>query len=151
MSHVLRRLDLPPIWAALACVAIRAWAGAVSLAPLGAVGALLGWVLIALGAGLMLWAAQRFWRHRTPIEPRHTPNALITDGPFRYTRNPIYRGMVMAVAGWALICGEASALAIVAAFAWLLIQRFARPEQAVLEAHFGDAYREWATRVRRLI
>lgn len=143
----MRRLDLPPVWGALAALAIWLWAGAVGLLPAPAL-APLGWALIAGGVALAGWAALWFLRLKTPIEPRHTPRALITEGPYRLTRNPIYRGLIAVVTGWALSLGELSALPIAAAYGWMLHRRFALPEEAVLRETFGQAFEAWAEQVR---
>ncbi|PKQ05039.1 MAG: isoprenylcysteine carboxylmethyltransferase family protein [Alphaproteobacteria bacterium HGW-Alphaproteobacteria-10] len=141
------RLDLPPVWGALAALAIWLWARSVAVIPAPGL-APLGWALIAVGVALTAWAAVWFRRMKTPIEPRHTPSALITAGPYRLSRNPIYRGLILAVAGWALVCGELTALAVAAAYGWLLHVRFALTEEAVLRQTFGRAFEDWAARVR---
>jgi protein-S-isoprenylcysteine O-methyltransferase Ste14 len=142
----LRRLDLPPVWGALAWAMIALWARVASLAPIPEAVARLGWLAVAAGAGFVIWAAIWFRRLDTPIEPRQTPRALITGGPYRLTRNPIYRGMVWATAGWAIASGELTALGFAAAYAWLLWRRFVLPEEKALAATFGEAYADWARR-----
>jgi protein-S-isoprenylcysteine O-methyltransferase Ste14 len=151
MTALLRRIDLPPVWGALAACAIWLWSAAVSLAPLPGWTIWPGRALVAAGLVWIGWSALMFLRADTPIEPRRTPRALIADGPFRFTRNPIYRGLSWIAAGLALSFGEASALLVALAYRQLLLARFARPEAAVLEATFGAAYRDWAARVRSII
>ncbi|SDZ78176.1 methyltransferase family protein [Rubrimonas cliftonensis] len=147
---MLRGLDLPPVWGALFAALIWLWAENVTIAPLPATPALWGGrALIALALGLALWAAWFFLKRRTPIEPRQTPRALLTEGPFAFTRNPIYRSLVMILAGWALICGETTAFIFPAAYALLLLKRFAIPEEAILLETFGSEWRDYAARVRR--
>jgi protein-S-isoprenylcysteine O-methyltransferase Ste14 len=151
MTGLLRRVDLPPVWGALAVGAIWLWSGAVSLAPLPGWAIWPGRALVAAGLVWVGWSALMFLRADTPIEPRRTPRALIADGPYRFTRNPIYRGLSWIVAGLALSFGEASALIFALAYRQILLARFARPEGAALEAAFGEAYRAWAARVRSMI
>jgi protein-S-isoprenylcysteine O-methyltransferase Ste14 len=143
-----KRLDLPPVWALVAAAAIWFWAGAFRILPLPGWVATAGWLAILAGALFAGWAVLTMLRHKTPIEPRQTPRALVTDGPFRLTRNPIYRGLIVAVAGWTLVCGEATALTIAAVYAALLHRRFALPEEAMLAARFPEAFRHWAARTR---
>lgn len=141
------RLDLPPVWGAVTALAMWLWARSVTILPAPGL-APLGWALIAAGVALAAWAAVWFLRMNTPIEPRHTPRALITAGPYAWTRNPIYRGLVMGAAGWALALGEATALVFAAAYGWLLYVRFVLPEEAVLRSTFAAAFDDWAARVR---
>jgi protein-S-isoprenylcysteine O-methyltransferase Ste14 len=98
--------------------------------------------------GLALWAAVALWRARTPIEPRHTPTTLVTEGPFALTRNPIYRGLLMVLAGWTLTEGDLAPLALVPVYGAVLWRRFVLPEEAEARRVFGSAYEAWATRVR---
>ena len=94
-----------------------------------------------------------FLRHRTPIEPHNTPNALISTGPFAITRNPIYVAMALMLAGWALWSGVVLGLVLVPLFRWIITRRFILDEEARLRAAFGpdaDAYiantRRWILR-----
>ena len=61
----------------------------------------------AIGAGfaVILWSTWRFYRAKTPIEPRHTLNALIKFGPFKYGCKPIYLGIALILVGWLLALG----------------------------------------------
>ncbi len=151
MTARLARLDLPPVWGALAMLAVWLWSESVAILPLPGWAIWPGRALIAAGLVWILWAAWQFRRAGTPIEPRRQPRALLTAGPFALVRNPIYRGLSWIVAGWALSGGEATALLFAPLYAWVLVVRFAKPEAAVLEAAFGEAYRAWAGRVRALI
>lgn len=78
-----------------------------------------------------------FYRAKTPIEPRHTPKALITSGPFKYSRNPIYLGMVLILIGWVLVLGALSPVLIPYLYFWMVDQRFAAPEEEGLRHAFG--------------
>ena len=150
MPQMLHRLDLPPVWGALCAAVVWGWAQAATLIPLGPAWLWPGRALIAAGLALAVWAIATFLRARTPIEPRHIPTALVTDGPFRWLRNPMYRALTLILAGWALSCGEATGLAFVVAYEWVLRRRFVAPEEAVLAERFGDAFHAWAARTRRM-
>lgn len=144
----MKRLDLPPVWGALAAALTLLWAEAVDLSPSPAWLRLTGWLVIAAGVGWAAWAVVTLLRHDTPVEPRRRPRRLVTSGPFAWARHPVYRGLVWAVAGLALAAGEATALVVALGYALLLLRRFAIPEEAALEAAFGESYRAWAARVR---
>ena len=109
--------DLPPVWA-LGILAVQ-WGLARALPVVrldGAAFAVPGWALVAAGFGLALWAALWFRRKRTSIEPRDTPAALIVEGPYRMSRNPIYAGMALALIGAGLLLGAFSSVAAAFAF-----------------------------------
>lgn len=145
---MLRRLDLPPVWAALAALAALAlaqWAP-ILRAELPAAAAL---IPAAAGFGLIGWAAGGFFAARTPIEPRHDARALLTGGAFRVNRNPIYTGMALILLGLAAHLGALSALAPVAAFPVVITRRFVREEEARLVRVFGAEAEAWLARSRR--
>lgn len=147
MRKLLHYIDLPPVWGAAAAALITLWAQAMTLLPLPGWMLWPGRVLVALGLGWAGWAALFFLLHRTPIEPRHTPRVMLTEGPYRFARHPIYRGLAWIVTGWALAEGEATGVLLALAYAWLLHVRFARPEEAVLRERFPEEYRAWTARV----
>jgi protein-S-isoprenylcysteine O-methyltransferase Ste14 len=143
----LRIADLPPVWGAIAFVAVWLWAQALPLAPLPGWMGDLGGALMLLGVGWMLWAAWHFYKNRTPIEPRYRPRVMLVEGPFRLVRHPIYRGLIWLVLGWALSLGEATAVLPALAYGWVLRRRFALPEEAMLAEAFPEAFREWRAQV----
>ena len=124
-------------------------------APLSFVPPSLRLVLAALfsapGMFLGAWALIDFVRHRTSPEPWHPTRALITDGVFRFTRNPIYVAYTLIYVGVALALDSVWALAFLP-FVLIVVQRgiIAR-EEKYLESKFGDEYRAYQARVRRWI
>jgi len=54
---------------------------------------LLGIPLIIVGGGLNVWADSLFKKHRTTVKPHESPTALVTSGPFRLSRHPMYLGI----------------------------------------------------------
>jgi hypothetical protein len=54
-----------------------------------------GGLLMLAALALIAWSALWFWRKKTTIEPHHTPTALIVEGPYRLSRNPIYLALLM--------------------------------------------------------
>jgi protein-S-isoprenylcysteine O-methyltransferase Ste14 len=140
--------DLPPIWLLAALAA--AWAlGRTPVPPLFPGAMSVGAILIAAALGLIGWAAVWFRRKRTPIEPHHVPRALIVEGPFRLSRNPIYLALVVVALGFALRQPSAMALLAVPALWWVLDRRFVRPEEAGLRAAFGAEAECFLARTRR--
>jgi protein-S-isoprenylcysteine O-methyltransferase Ste14 len=109
--------------------------------------------LALLAAGSLLGGSAILWmvRARTPVEPGHTPNRLVTGGPFRISRNPIYVGFVLLhlAAGAALdslwIAGGAPLLAL------LLDRLVIRKEELLIGSEFGEEYTAYCRRTRRWI
>jgi protein-S-isoprenylcysteine O-methyltransferase Ste14 len=107
--------------------------------------------LLTLGAGLDIWAMLTMTRARANILPHRAATALVTSGPFRFSRNPIYLGnTIMMIGGafaflnfWLIPAGLLAALAT----HHLAIRR----EEAHMTAKFGDAWRAYAVRTRRWI
>jgi len=140
-------VDYPPVWLILFMAIV--WVMGEAWAPLGEIMLWPGRVLIGAGIALALWSALAFARARTTIVPRQDPSALVETGPYRFSRNPIYVADLMILAGWALSCGTVIGLLMVVPFGQVLLSRFIRPEEAVLEAHLGAPYRAYRDRVRR--
>ena len=108
-----------------------------------------GSLLFITGVVLVLWGARSFSRAGTTIKPFQDPSALVTGGPYRYSRNPIYLGLVLALIGAGLLLGTLSPFVVVPVFIWLIQQRFIQPEEAALEKTFGSAYGQYKRQVRR--
>ena len=108
-----------------------------------------GGLLILAGVTVVVWAARLFQRAGTAIKPFEKSSALVTDGPYKCSRNPMYLGMVVALVGVGLLLGTISPFLVVPVFAWLIQRRFIQPEEAVLGRTFGSAYAEYKRQVRR--
>jgi protein-S-isoprenylcysteine O-methyltransferase Ste14 len=146
-----RTLVLPPLpyAAALYC---SWWLDRHQMAwplSLGSWNAPVGWGMVAVGLLLFVWTLVTFQRHHTTVNPYQGASSLATDGPFRFTRNPIYLG------DWCIYAGAMSLLGtlwpIVFAPPVYLLIRYGviRHEEAHLEARFGDEYLRFRARVRR--
>ncbi len=150
----MRLFDYPPIWLAgfvVLAVAVAALLPAVGFGPFGGVARLLGGVLGLAGVGLMVLAVPAFMRHHTTIVPHRDADALITGGVYAYTRNPIYLGDVLILAGVVLWLDAVLALPLVPVLAWVLQRRFILPEEARLRARFGAVFESYTRNTRRWI
>lgn len=103
----------------------------------------------AAGIGLMMWAAATMTRARTSFMPGLVPKALVTDGPFRFSRNPIYLGDLLVMGGFLLALQLPVGLVLLPVFAQVLTRFFILPEERVIEAGFGQGFRDYKARVRR--
>lgn len=109
----------------------------------------LGWGLIDAGLLLMLWAGLLMLWRKTTVNPYGTPRKLLDEGPFGFSRNPIY------LADSLIYCGIALLFASV--WTWLLLpllifcmQRWViLIEEGVLADLFGEDYQNYRNRVRR--
>jgi protein-S-isoprenylcysteine O-methyltransferase Ste14 len=111
----------------------------------------LGWMAVGTGLALFAWALWTLARHHSTVNPYRAASRLCTGGPFRFSRNPIYLGDWFILAGVSLRLGTWWPLAF-APLVWVLLRiGVIRHEEAHLEAKFGDAYRDYRTRVRRWI
>ena len=112
---------------------------------------LLGLIPLIIGIVLNLAADHAFKKLNTTVKPFERSNALITNGVFRLTRNPMYLGMTLMLLGIALMLGSTTPLAVVVVLAVLFDRLFITPEERMLEETFGDEFRAYRKRVRRWI
>ncbi|MFN3960548.1 MAG: methyltransferase family protein [Parvularculaceae bacterium] len=146
---------IPPPVLALACGGLM-WLVA-RQAPLPAVDfpGRLGLAAALAGAGLLidLVSVAAFIRARTTVNPLapEKANALVVEGLYRVSRNPMYLGMLLILLGWGLWLGQPLALIVVAGLVLLIERMQIVPEERALEEKFGDDYRAYRKRVRRWI
>lgn len=119
--------------------------------PGAAASRIVGTAAVVAGAGLMLIAVQRFRRHATSLVPIRPASHFVADGPYRFTRNPMYLGLTAVTAGAGLLLGNAWVLALLVPAAVIADVAFVRPEEHYLDRRFGEDYRAYRTAVRRWI
>lgn len=107
--------------------------------------------LMAAAGMLGGWAAWTFQRHGTPIHPFEPTRCLVTVGPYRYSRNPMYLGLLLMLLGLLLVLGSVTPVVAVIAFETIISTRFIDPEERALEVRYGDAFRHYRSAVRRWI
>ena len=108
-----------------------------------------GWALVAAGLALMAVAAVTMLRAGATVDPTRQPTALVTHGIFRLTRNPIYLGDLLIVAGLCLVWQPRAALVLVTGFLLVIDRMFIRQEEAWLRARDAAGFEAWAARTRR--
>lgn len=110
-----------------------------------------GIALVAAAILLALSAEIRFARAGTSALPFRTTTAVVTGGPYRFTRNPMYLGLALLYVGLTLIAGYLWPLACLP-LAILAVNRFVIPrEERYLEKKFGEPYQRYRQSVRRWI
>ena len=110
-----------------------------------------GVILVAIGAALPVSARLHFKRTGQSVRPWDPTPELIFEGPYRFTRNPMYVGLTLFQIGLGLVFNNVwvSALALSALAAVHFIAVL--PEERYLLGKFGDSYRAYLGRVRRYL
>lgn len=111
---------------------------------------LIGALFLASGLGIAMYHSRLFKKEGANIMTFGEPTKLVRSGFYRYSRNPMYLGFVLALAGAALLYQAAlSSFLLVAAF-WLITDRwYIRFEEAEMLKKFGDEYREYCSQTSR--
>lgn len=104
---------------------------------------------ILLGLGVATVADRQFKQVGTAVKPFEPSSAMVTGGVFRFSRNPMYLGLVLVLLGLGIALGSAIPFAVVPAFVWLMAVRFIEPEEKLMAEQFGDAYETYKSKVRR--
>src|SRR5262245_25477357 len=114
-------------------------------------GGVAGALLLALGFLIRLWAAFHFYRHQMRVISLRPQSTLVTSGPFRFSRNPLYLGgNVFVFFGCSLLLKSASAL-VMTALHLPLVDLMIRREERQLEQAFGEEWGRYRNQVRRWI
>jgi protein-S-isoprenylcysteine O-methyltransferase Ste14 len=85
----------------------------------------------------------------TTIKPSETPTSLVVEGPFRFSRHPMYLGMTAVLIGVAGVLGTLTPWIVVPVFVAAMERVFIRREEAAMQEAFGESYRKYAETVRR--
>lgn len=109
----------------------------------------LGWLFIAIGAILAIWPDFIFRKNKTTVKPHEKPTKLITSGPFRISRHPIYLGFTLILLGVSTIHGTIVSFIFPLLFALIMEFKFIRMEERKLEKAFGKQYLDYKKRVRK--
>ncbi|KXK01424.1 MAG: S-isoprenylcysteine methyltransferase-like protein [Acidobacteria bacterium OLB17] len=110
-------------------------------------------VLLVLGIAVAVTGVLTFRRAGTTIDPRVPEKAasVVVHGIYRYTRNPMYLGILTVLAGWALYLSNAAAIVLLAGFVAYMMRFQIIPEERILRDKFGKPYDDYRSRVRRWI
>jgi protein-S-isoprenylcysteine O-methyltransferase Ste14 len=109
----------------------------------------LGWALVLLFVGWNGWSLWLFRRHETGLLPGQATHAMIEEGPYRLSRNPLYVGLLALYLGLALLAPTFWGLALFPAAVLLVLWGAIRPEERFLHERFGAPYDDYTRRVRR--
>lgn len=113
--------------------------------PAGWPGAMVFVLALALG----VWAVVTITRAGSNVPTNLPSTTLVESGPYRFTRNPIYLGMLLSLIGLAIAFNNLWLLTMLVPFALVLRYGVVAREEVYLERKFGDVYRGYRSRVRR--
>jgi protein-S-isoprenylcysteine O-methyltransferase Ste14 len=104
----------------------------------------------AISAFLGLWQFRQARTTTNPLNPSKASN-LVTSGIYRFTRNPMYLGMLFVLIGGIIEFGALLGFVIIPLFVWYMTRFQIVPEEQIIEGLFGQDYRDYKQQVRRWI
>ena len=112
---------------------------------------LVGAALGVCGIVLIAMGSSRFVAAGTNIPPNLPTTALVVDGIYGRTRNPLYLGTTLVYLGLSVAAGSLWAIVLAVPLLWVINVGVIAREESYLERKFGDAYRTYKRRVRRWV
>ncbi|MBA6414163.1 isoprenylcysteine carboxylmethyltransferase family protein [Parahaliea sp. F7430] len=147
---MVKRVIYPPLWLVIALVSVFALN---EFLPgprfTGLASQLIGGAILLFGLALLVLAGGLFKRAGTDMIPFKNVTALVTEGVYSWTRNPMYLGMALVLLSAAVTVGASTALLIPPLFMLVIEWRYIRPEEAMLRDLFGQQYLDYCQNVRR--
>lgn len=149
----MRKIILPPVILALCLIGIVAvnfynmaayilFSGSITSA---------GYPVILLGVILPVWGARLFRQHKTNILPYKDPEHIVKTGPFSFSRNPMYLGMLLVLLGVSIIYGTALSFIFPLAYFCVANGYFIPYEESRMTEIIGDEFLAYKAQVRRWI
>jgi protein-S-isoprenylcysteine O-methyltransferase Ste14 len=143
----------PPIAWILAVVAGLAlnWLMPLPFLPVGMPAGWIGGVVFVIALVLFAWAISTMTRAGSNVPTNLPTTTIVENGPYRFTRNPIYLAMMLGLVGLAVGFDSLWLLAMLVPFAAVIRFGVVAREEAYLDRKFGDVYRHYRSRVRRWV
>jgi len=156
MAETVDRPDVvipPPIAWALAILAglVAGWLYPLQFVPTSIPRAWVAGGVYALGLALAIWAIMTIRRAGTQFDINKPTTAIVENGPYRFTRNPIYLGMFLGQTGIAIGFDNLWVLGMLAPFYLVIRHGVVAREEVYLERKFGTVYLGYKSHVRRWI
>ncbi|PWR74350.1 methyltransferase family protein [Methanospirillum lacunae] len=111
----------------------------------------LGLLFVIAGLFLCCWTRSVLIKNHTTLSPFEIPGALVTSGPFRFSRNPVYLGMAAILLGTAILMGTGISFIFPLLFIVIMEVRFIPLEEKTLERVFGEEFIHYKRTVRKWI
>src|ERR1700752_327221 len=141
----------PPIALLLAFLLglLAAWLHPLKVVPAAVPNGLLGAFIVVDGLALFVWAIMTMTQAGTRVETVQPSTAIVAAGPYRFSRNPIYLAMMVALVGLAIGFNNGWILAALVVFYLIIRYGVVAREEAYLRRKFGDVYLSYKSQVRR--
>src|SRR5215470_11669411 len=141
----------PPIAWAVAVLAGFAlnWLIPLPFLPAAMPAGWLGAMVFALALALFAWAIATITKAGSNVPTSLPTTTIVNTGPYRFTCNPIYLGMVLGLIGLAIALNSLWLLMMLVPFALVIRYGVVAREEVYLERKFGNVYRDYRSRVRR--
>lgn len=141
---------IPPVMflAALVLGFLIDWLWPVALLP-GSAQYVVGGILMAAALTFGLWGRFLFTRFGTNVEPYKPTTAIITSGPFAYSRNPLYLSLFVLYTGIAILADNVWLFVLGVPLFFIVRYGVIAREERYLEGKFGETYLSYKRRVRR--
>jgi protein-S-isoprenylcysteine O-methyltransferase Ste14 len=141
----------PPVaWIVALIAGVAAdWLYPLRFVPASVPGAWVGGAIFALAFALAIWAIVTIRKAGTQVETYKPTTTIVANGPYRFTRNPIYLGMVLGLIGLAIAFDSLWILVTLVLFYLVIRYGVVAREETYLERKFGDVYLGYRSRVRR--
>ena len=148
-------LKIPPLGLVLVA-AVLMWLGGAYFATLNIqipFQSVLAWVIGLSGAYASALGVIEFRRAKTTVDPTkpNSASTLVRTGIYRHTRNPMYVGFLLMLAGWAVAVGNVASILILPAFVVYMNRFQIKPEERALASIFGDDFKVYCSEARRWI
>lgn len=111
----------------------------------------IGWVMMALAVLLAAWAYRTMRRARTNVDVHKPTTALVTDGPYRFSRNPMYVSLTLFYSGIGIVANAFWVLCLLPVVLGIMYSSVILREERYLERKFGEPYLRYKANVRRWI
>lgn len=150
-DHAPVRVPAPFIYAGFIVVALLLHLVLPLPAPVPDIVRVLGLAAVVGGLVLGVLAVVRMRRAHTTVSPHKSTTSLVTDGPFRFTRNPIYLGFFLIFLGFTFLAGTLWGIVLAPLVPVTVNYLVIGAEESYLHGKFSDRYAEYKSRVRKWI
>ena len=149
-SQILYKIGPPNLYKT--CIILMLMIGVLPMKPIiGFPWNLLGLPILSFGVYVSLKAKKQFRKSKTPISPNALPTQLHQNGLYRFTRNPMYLGIVIGLIGIALLTTSVINLVFPIIYFFIMDRLFIIKEEANLEKEFGKKILDYKRKTRRWI